>query len=263
MAVVANDIVMYASAVMPTGDTLSPGGAIDPTIKVAFTDMAATDGLVASSNGLNDSVKVDVTGRNAGGSIIVDQFVVHNTLSKITGINAFSFERILRMAISSGQHTGTISIEQDNFPTFTSIATMPSGVSGVFRPFYNASSSASNKKEYFEKIFVKNNNTVNNLLSATVAESGEVGLGGSDVVTFDLEATGNSNGQSSANRLGPPPATQLLGADTGIPNDATKSVVGGDLISGSGQGIWMRLNLATASTAQNGNWSVTISGSTT
>ena len=261
MAVVANDIVVYASAVMPTGDILSPGGAIDTTVKMTFTDMAATDGLVMSSNGLSDSVKVDVTGRNAGGSIVTDQFVVHETLDRIPGISATSFERILRMAISSGSHTGTITVEQDNTPTYTPIGTMPSGVSGIYRPFYNVSSAADHAKEYFEKVFVKNNNTVNNLLSCNVFESGEVGF--SDKIVFDLEATGNSDGASSNNRLGPPPQSQLLGNDTGNWTSAAKAVPGTDLYAGSGIGVWLKLDLATSETSDKGSWNIGISGSTT
>ena len=264
MAITANDIVVYASAVMPTGDNLSPGGAIDTTVKMTFTDMAATDGLVMSSNGLNDEVKVDVTGRNAGGSIVTDQFVVYKTLSRIPGINATSFERILRMAISSGSHTGTITIEQDNNPTYTPIGTMPSGVSGIYRPFYNVSSSATNAKEYFEKCFIKNNNSVNALLTAFIAESGEFDLGGTEVVSFDLSSTGNDDGASSNNRLGPPPSTQLLSGQTGAGfTNTAKAVVGEDLAAGSYQGMWLKLDLAAGAASQNGFWGIVTSGNTT
>ena len=264
MAVVANDIVVYASAVMPTGDTALPGGAIDTTVKMTFTDMAATDGLVMSSNGLNDEVKVDVTGRNAGGSIVTDQFVVFQSLARVTGISETAFERILRMAISSGSHTGTITIEQDNYPTWTPVATMESGVSGIYRPFYNVNSAVDHAKEYFEKVFVKNNNAVNALLSCTISESGEFDLGGSEVVSFDLASSGDDSGQSSNNRLGPPPSTQILSAQTGTGfTNTAKAVISGDLSAGNNQGVWIKLDLAAGAASQNGFWGVTVSGSTT
>jgi hypothetical protein len=39
MAVLASDLVIYGSAVMPTGDVVSPGGAIDTAVKMTFTDI--------------------------------------------------------------------------------------------------------------------------------------------------------------------------------------------------------------------------------
>ncbi len=48
MAVVANDLVVYASQTMPTGDVELPGGAIDTTVKMTFTDIAVAGGLVKS-----------------------------------------------------------------------------------------------------------------------------------------------------------------------------------------------------------------------
>ncbi len=165
------------------------------------------------------------------------------------------------MAINSGSHTGTITVEQDNFPTFTEVATMESGVSGIYRPFYNVSSSASNKKEYFEKVFVKNNSTTNDFLNMVIKESGELGF--SNRIFFDLASSGSDSGASSNNRLGPPPSTQLLESDTGILNDNDKNVVGTNLIAGSGQGIWMRLLLTTALAADSGQYIFQFDGSTT
>ena len=262
MAVLTSDIKFYGSASMPTGDIASPGGAIDTTTKVTFTDMANTTGLVMSTNGLADEVQVDVTGRNAGGSIVSDKFTMFQTLAIQTGSSATAFERILRMAVSSGSHTGTITITQDDSPTWTAIGTMENGVDKIYRPFYRASSASANAKEYFEKIFVKNNSVTNNLLSAYVAESGEVGF--SSKISFDLCSSGNDNGASSNNRLGPPPGTQLLSAQTGTGFDsAAKAVVSGDLILGENQGIWLKLDLAAGTAGDKGSWNVTVSGETT
>lgn len=262
MAVLTSDIKFYGSASMPTGDIASPGGIIDTTTKVTFTDMANTTGLVMSTNGLADEVQVDVTGRNAGGSIVSDKFTMFQTLAIQTGASATAFERILRMAVSSGSHTGTITVTQDDSPTWTAIGTMENGVDKIYRPFYRASSASANAKEYFEKIFVKNNSTTNALLSAYVAESGEIGF--SDKITFDLEASGNSNGASSNNRLGPPPASQIKSGQTGTGFDsAAKAVVSGDLFIGENQGIWLKLSLDASDSASNGSWNVTISGETT
>ena len=261
MAVTANDIVIYGSAVMPTGDTALPGGAINTGIKMTFTDMSVNTGLSVSSNGASDSFQVSVTGRNAGGSIVTDTFLVNNTLARVSGDSATQFNRILRAVVSSGSHTGTISIEQNDTPTYSDLATMEIGINNIYRPFYNVSSAVGNAKEYFEKVFVKNNSSTNNLLSASVSESGEIGFSGK--ITFDLSATGSDDGQSSNNRRGPPPATQLLSGTTGSWDDNTKNVVGGDLIQGSGQGIWMRLLLPTAESSDSGIYAFTIAGNTT
>jgi len=262
MAVTASDIMVYGSTVMPTGDDVNPGGPINTAVKMTFTDMSQTTGLVMGSNGISDALQVTVTGRNAGGSIVTDKFTIFNTLkADNTGISNTQFERILRAVVTSGSHTGTITIAEDNFPTFTTLATMEVGVDNIFRPFYGVSSSASNAKDYFEKIFIKNNNGVNALLSASVVESGEVGF--SDKIFFDLSSTGNDDGYSSNNRLGPPPASQLLNSNTGIPNDTAKNVVGGDLMAGSGQGIWMRLSLGAGAVADKGSVVFQIDGSTT
>ena len=266
MAVTANDIVIYASATMPTGDVVFPGGAIDTGTKMTFTDMqigaGLADGLVVSSNGISDELQVEVTGRNTGGSIVSDKFTIFSTLAKNTGISVTQFERVLRMVVSSGSHTGTIAIERDDFPTHTSLGTMEIGINNIYRPFYDVSSAASNGKEYWEKVFVKNNSITNNLLSAAIVESGEIGF--TNKITFDLAASGNDNGTSSSNRLGSPPATQLLSGDTGTgyTNDS-KAVISGDLTTGENQGIWVKLSLATADPADSGRWVLQVNGNTT
>jgi hypothetical protein len=216
---------------------------------------------VVSSNGSSDTLQVTVTGRNSGGSIVTDLFTVFNTLARNTGVSETQFERILRVIVSSGSHTGTITLEQDDDPTWTAIGTMESGVDNLYRPFYGVSSAASNAKEYFEKVFVKNNSATNDLLSAVIKESGEVGF--SNKVTFDLASTGNDDGASSNNRLGPPPATQLLSGTTGSWDDNDKNVVGTNLGQGSGQGIWLKLDLGAGDAADNGSYVIQIDGNTT
>lgn len=262
MAVTASDLVVYGSATMPTGDVALPGGAIDTNVKMTFTDMSQTTGLVVSTDGIVDDFTVTATGRDYAGSIVTDSFVVSTTLARVTGTSVTQFERILRLCVTAGSHTGIITIEEDDGPTFTSIGTMESGVNNIYRPFYGASSSASVAKTYFEKVFIKNNSITNSLLSAAVVESGEVGF--ASKVTFDLTSSGVSDSYSSGNRLSPPPDSQILSADasTGF-TDASKNVVSGDLGSLSHQGLWMKLSLGAAAPSASGTWVVEINGSTT
>ena len=260
MAVVASDVVVYGSTIMPTGDTEQPGGAINTAIKMTFTDMAHTTGIVMSSNGLSDSCQISATGRNAGGSIVTDTFLIHETLARVTGDSAVAFERVLRLGVSSGSHTGIITITEDDGPTFTAIGTMENGVDNIYRPFYNVSSAADNAKEYFEKVFIKNNNAVNNLLSAQISESGEVGF--TDKITFDLANVQNDD-HSAPNRLSPPSGADLLSGTTGDWDDSAKNVPGTDLNSGSGIGVWLKLDLAAGTAADAGQYVIQIDGSTT
>ena len=263
MAVTASDLVVYGSATMPTGDVALPGGAIDTNVKMTFTDMSQTTGLVVSTDGIVDDFTVTATGRDYAGSIVTDSFVVSTTLARVTGTSVTQFERILRLCVTAGSHTGIITIEEDDGPTFTSIGTMENGVNNIYRPFYGASSSASAAKTYFEKVFVKNNSASNALLAGIISESGEVDLG-TDKITFDLSSSGNDNGTSSGNRLSPPQNSLILSGDqsTGFTNTA-KNVVGTDLGIGSGQGIWLKMSLGAGATARNGSWVVEINGSTT
>lgn len=261
MSVTASDLVVYASANMPTGNDATSGGAINTSTKMTFTDMANTTGLVMSSNGDSDSLQVTVTGRNAGGSVVTDTFLIHNTLLRVTGDNEIAFERVLRFVESSGSHTGIITIEQDDGPTWTNIATMENGIDNVYRPFYGVSSSTDGDREFFEKVFVKNNNDTNNLLSAVISESGETDLG-SDKVTFDL-ANEQNDSATTTNRRTPPSAGSLLSGSTGSWDDNDKAVPSTDLGTGSGIGVWVKLTLPESEAAKNGVWTLQIDGNTT
>jgi hypothetical protein len=241
MSLSASDLIVYGSTVMATGDAVAnQGGAINTDIKIVFTDIAATDGLVARSSAAGDgdgagALEVTVTGRNAGGSIVTDVFDINGT-GRVVGDSATQFERILAME---------------------------SGVNNIRRPFYNVSADVAggSTRYFYEKIFLKNTHAVNSLLSAQIKESGEVDLGGSDVVYFQLEDAVDDTGVSS-NRVTAPPTGELAG-DGLIDDDDDKNVPGTDLAAGSAIGIWMELNLTAGASAQNGQWVMQATGSTT
>jgi hypothetical protein len=268
MSLSASDLIVYGSTVMATGDAVAnQGGAINTDIKIVFTDIAATDGLVARSSAAGDgdgagALEVTVTGRNAGGSIVTDVFDINGT-GRVVGDSATQFERILAAGVTTGSHTGTLTIERDDSPIYTDIGTMESGVNNIRRPFYNVSADVAggSTRYFYEKIFLKNTHAVNSLLSAQIKESGEVDLGGSDVVYFQLEDAVDDTGVSS-NRVTAPPTGELAG-DGLIDDDDDKNVPGTDLAAGSAIGIWMELNLTAGASAQNGQWVMQATGSTT
>jgi hypothetical protein len=64
MSVTPNNIVLYGSANMPEADSVTVGGALDLTKRVAFYDIPAAGALdVVSSSSSDTAVKVQVTGR--------------------------------------------------------------------------------------------------------------------------------------------------------------------------------------------------------
>lgn len=70
MSVTPNQVVIYCSANMPEADGATIGGAVDFTKRMTFYDVASTMALdVVSSSASDTAVKVQVTGRDASGTI--------------------------------------------------------------------------------------------------------------------------------------------------------------------------------------------------
>jgi hypothetical protein len=70
MSVTPNQVAIYGSANMPEADGVTIGGAVDFTKRVTFYDIPATGALdVVSSSASDTAVKVQVTGRDASGTI--------------------------------------------------------------------------------------------------------------------------------------------------------------------------------------------------
>jgi hypothetical protein len=132
----------------------------------------------------------------------------------------------------------------------------PTEIMTVRRPFYNATANAAGgaSKDYYEKIFIKNTGSSNNLLTAQVVESADP----STYITFDLEKWQGSGVNTSTNRVTAPAAGMLGSFDS-----ATKSVPSTDLMAGSGIGVWMKLTLAAGTAPAKTSWTVQTTGSTT
>jgi hypothetical protein len=261
MSVSSGDIKIYGSVNMQEDDTSSPqGGAINTGVLMIFDNSTLANDphgayiTVESDNAAEKGLTTVVYGRAPGGSIIPYSFVMNGT-SPVSS-NTTLFERILKVICYSGgiQHTGNIIIK-DNAGSV--ITTIPSGVTGVRRPFYNVSSDivGGSTRTWYEKVFVRNNNASTDLLSVTISEvAGGVSASGD----FDLEK--NINGSNtSTNRLSAPTAggmqssfdstAKILLSDTNIP--ATGAV-----------GVWLRLQLAPGTPAQKSTYTLAVSGST-
>lgn len=252
MSVSASDLVAYGSANMPEDNVSTSGGAIDATTKVIFTDIAATDQVTVISDAAGDTTQtVTVYGRNAGGAIVSEGLSLNGT-ARVTG--AVAFERILKVVVNAA-HTGTITVTRDNTPTFTEIGTMESGVLTLRRMFYDAAADASggSSRDFYEKLFIRNNNGTTTLNAVQIAEQADP----SGFITFDLEDAINDN-NSVSDRLNDAP-TGMLGTFTG----ATKSVPGGMLAAGDRIGVWLKLTLAAGTAAAKSTYTLRTTGTTT
>ncbi len=234
MAVASTDIVIYGAANIQTSDTGTQGGALDSTVRYVFDSPVLGNTLadsveVLSSNGSDTSQTVTVYGILSTG---VSTSEVFNLNGSTVQNGAVVFQRINRVVVS-GAHAGTVTVRKasDN----TAIILIEPGVFVVRRPFIGVSSDVSggSARDFYEKIFIKNNHSTLALLSAVISELTDA----SAVITFDLEdAVNDSN--SVASRLNTVP-TGMLGTFT----SAAKNVPGTDLAPGSAIGVWLKLSL--------------------
>lgn len=254
MSIVASDIVAYGSAVMPDDDaTLNIGGAIDATTRVVFTDIVATDQVEILSDNAGDTTQtVTIYGRNAAGELVSEA----ETLNGVTPVTTDTvFERILKITLSASA-TGTVTVRDQD--TDAAIATIESGVTEIRRPFYAAAAEAAggSARDYYEKIFIKNNHGTLTLTSAVISEQADP----SGKITFALESSLNgSDTNGAANNR------QTVGDLSGYTFDsAAKNVANSqNLTAGSAQGVWLKLSLAAGDAAQNTSYTLRASGNTT
>jgi len=257
MALQDTDIVIYGSDNMREDDVLSPqGGPINTAIKMTFTDITgATNPTAVSvlSNNMSDSGVVLVRGRSLGGSIVEETL---NLLGTSSVLGAQTFERILRVHSSGHIGTLTVTAATDSY----TLATLESGVSEVRRPFFTVTGDAAggSDRNYYEKVFIKNNSATNDLLSATVGESSDGTESPGANITFSLE-TGVNGNVSSTNRVTSPATGSIL---SGVFSDNTQEVPGGSLPLGSAIGVWLRLNIPAGTAPTNTTFVFDINGAT-
>ncbi len=255
MAVAASDIVIYGAANIAQSDGATTGGAIDPTIRYIFDDALSantlddTVGCVSDDAGDLDLL-LHITGRNTAGSIVSDRIRTNGLTAVTSGTQ--SFERILHVSLSGISHTGNITIT--GVSNGSGIATMDSGVNEVRRPFYDvaADSLGGSQRDFYEKVFIKNDSITNSLLAAQVVETGDP----SGVITFALEDAVDLTGSIS---------TRLDTVPTGVTafSDGTILVPGTDLAAGTAIGTWIKMILPDGAIATKTTWTLNVNGNTT
>lgn len=252
MSVGSTDLVFYGSANMPEDNESTAGGAIDTTVRVIPDDASlfnAPGGLIemVSDNGA-DTMNVTITGRTSTGQIVAETKALNGT----TAVDfTTTFERILKIVLASAA-AGEVLIRQDGGGD--TIVTIESGVTTIRRPFYNVSSDAAGgaSRDFYEKIFLKNNNADSALLGATIFESADPSAN----ITFNLESGINTTG-SVASRLNTVPSNMLYSFDGN-----SKQVFGGDLLPQSGVGVWLKLTLAAGASPAKSTYTMAVSGTT-
>ena len=101
MSVTPNNLVVYGSANMPEADSVTVGGAVDFTKRVAFYDISP-NGTVdwVSSSASDTAVKGQITGRDASGVVQTPAAITLTGQTVVTG--AQTFERIGAAVITGG-----------------------------------------------------------------------------------------------------------------------------------------------------------------
>lgn len=256
MPITNSDIYTLCASNMPEDNSSASGGSISETKKAIFTDIAATDTVQVLSD-TTDTNAMAVTGRTAAGVITTENFTLNNT-TPVQG--STSFERILKVVIT-GTHAGTVTVRRTTgsttIATLEGTNTQPTAILEARRLFYDAAAEASGgaTRQFYEKIFIRNNNASGlALTNATITESSDP----STYVTFALASGFNDNSQASG-RLNTIPT----GIASGSFSSSVKIPTGGVLYSGSGIGVWLRLELTGGTPPAKNTYTLTVNGTST
>lgn len=243
MAIVATDLVAYASANMPNDDVSTSGGAIDTLRRCDFTQMAANDTVrIVSSNAGDTTQTVTITGRLASGSIASETLSLNGT-TVVTSVN--TYERLLK-ADMSATATGTVTVARTTGPT--TIRAIAPGERGFMAIFRQDASDPSTTQQFYCKFFWKNTHGSLSLLSAQVVQNADP----AGKITHALDASVGAS-TSVANRKTTPGFTF---------DDTAKNVPGTDLASGAAIGVWLNLTLAAGDTPQKTSYTTELDGQT-
>jgi len=267
MSVVAADLVYYGAANHQETDAGTPqGGAIDLTVRVVPNDAAEfnlTSGAdtitVVSDNAGDTTQTVTVTGRLASGVIDTEALALNGTTPVV---GAKTFERILKLVLDAAI-TGIVTVSETSgaativtYPASTAVRTFR-------RLFYDAAAEASggSTKEYYEKVFIKNENATNALLGVTVKENADPETD----ISFALEDAVDDSG-TSTNRITIPTASEIgasgfSSADKVLSTETDASTA--DLGAGEAIGVWVNATLPAGEPATKSTWTLEITGTTT
>ena len=250
MPVIDTDIVVYGSANMQETDSGTQGGAIDLTTLIVFTDLTENTTITVVSDNAGDTTQtLTVTGRIADGSIDTEVLSLNGTTPDV---GATTFERVLKLELSAST-TGSVTVTETSGAD--EIAVITAGVTTVRRPFYNVSADVSggSEKNYYEKIFFKNENGSLALTSATIEE---VAGGVASNVEFTLETTLDGSGTSTDRTTAPSTGVGTFSSSAqNVANSQNHS-------AGAAQGVWLHLTLPAGTSATNSTYTLKETGQT-
>jgi hypothetical protein len=246
MSVVSADLVIYTAANMPTDNTTIVGGDINSGVRASFDDPSSANQVIIYSSDAGDtSQSLTLTGRTVAGMVISESMSLTGTVH-IT--STYTYGRVLQ-ALLDTTADGVVSVSGSSV---NKIADIPAGENGFRRPFYDATASLDTAETYYEKVFVKNNNTTSALTDAKIVE---VNDGLASKIEFGLEDSKKSN-QTVANRETVP--TGIGGGFGAGPSGIVNDV----LLVNDYQGIWFKLSLDAGEASTNSFYEVQISGTT-
>jgi hypothetical protein len=245
-SIVAADLVAYHAATQSDTDGSTVGGAIDLLRRPDFTQATAADTVEVISSSASDTQNCTIECRKADGTIVSETLALTGTTAKIFAGNG-AIDRILKVELASVA-IGTITVRKSVAGvTYRAIPVGERGFSMVFR---KGSSSTSGTVTYYAKVFWKNTNATNALLSAQVSESADP----TGLIDHGLAASVNDSG-TTTNRQTAPGGVTFASTAANVP--------GTDLAATAAIGVWLRLSLATNNAAIRSTYTSQLAGSTT
>lgn len=245
MTISASELVIRLSANMPTDDTGTSGGAIDPDGRASPLTLASTSSLEVLSSAAGDTTQgVTVTGRNDAGAIISDTVTLNGTTPvAITG----SFERVLKIELDADA-AGTVTVRIAS--AGATVDTIAVGERRVQRLFYDSASEASQTIRY-EKLFGENTNGTDTLTNAKV----DITADPSANYRIGLAASKGDSASVTNRKTAPGGITFSDSGPLDIPTD--------QLAAGEEIGIWVEQTLAADEAATKSSVTLKLQGSTT
>jgi len=246
MSVVGTNLVIYTAVNMPTDNTTIVGGDINSGIRASFDDPSSASQIIIYSSDVGDtSQNLTITGRTVAGMVISESMALNGTVNVTS---TYTYGRVLH-ALLDTTADGVVSVSGSSVNKITDI---PAGESGFRRPFYDATASVDTAQTYYEKVFVKNNNSI---FALTDAQITEVNDGLSSKIDFGLEDTKQAD-QTITNRETVPTG---IGGGFGV---GPSGIINDILLQNDYQGIWFKLSLDAGESATNSFYEVQISGTT-
>ncbi len=226
MPIAASDLVLYASANMPTNDTDPSGGAVATTVRPVFTQMTANAQIAVVSDGA-DTRSITILGRKPDGALVSEVLTLNGT-TEVLSTN--TYERLLRATLSSANASRTVTIKQG--AGGSTLATIPPNEVGITATFIDSSSSGSTENRY-EKVFWRNNHASLTLTNAKVTLTADP----AGKIRIGLATAKNDTGSVTNRKTAPAGVTF-------VDDNVAVDVPGGTLEAGSAIGVWVNQTLA-------------------